>query len=248
MATRVAWSCCNLQHLDLPLLRASLKVMQQVVANSSPQGPASSTNGSTRGSSSSLRGLLSPQELACWYEVVRTVTDAAAVNQDMVLALQVPPQLALHMQDAWVAQQGPAHLTDFQQQVLTTLKAMGESCYALVPTRDGQCVVDVLLVAKKQGNVAVLLEVPGCFTANAPHLPLGPTVARWNALLRRGCRVRGHGPSVVGLGLLFWHAALWLGQLVLVLSWQSACWSSSCCCLLMLLIQPFPLPPPLYHS
>jgi hypothetical protein len=193
MATRLAWSCCNLQHLDLPLLKAALQLMQQAAAHSTPQGPTSSS------SSSSIRGLMSPQELGCWYEVVRTVTDAAAVNQEMVLALQVPPQLALHMQNAWVSQQGPAHLTEFQQQVLTTFKTMGESCYALVPTRDGQCVVDVLLGAKmKQKNVAVLLEVPARFTANAPHLPLGPTVARWNALLRRGCQVRRHGPANCG--------------------------------------------------
>lgn len=53
---------------------------------------------------------------------------------------------------------------------------------------DGVCVIDVALNVHGK-RVALSIDGPQCFSANAPYAPLGETVARWRLIQSRGWKV-----------------------------------------------------------
>lgn len=103
--------------------------------------------------------------------------------------VKFPSTLLVAAQSAWTLQsQGQCRVSSTQLSIAHSLKALGLAPRLEVPTHDGLFLVDIALSVR---GVRVALEVDGPthFTSNAPHSPLGPTLARWRALRRRGWAV-----------------------------------------------------------
>lgn len=122
--------------------------------------------------------------------------------------------------------------------VISTPFQAGKRCRLNVAL-DGPLVVDVAFMRIPQygrkERVAIQLETPDMFAANAPHAALGPTAARWRALQSRGWQV---GCCTRGSSCCF-ACCPWLGETTAGMlsvpchkagALQSCGWQVGCCC------------------
>ncbi|WIA39327.1 hypothetical protein OEZ86_005440 [Tetradesmus obliquus] len=143
---------------------------------------------------------LSHQQLLAWFQVQFCLTDAevqfcltdAAVQLPELRSIGLPNQLLLAAHEAWSKDVSGQRLTAFHKEVHDALQQAGKRCRLNVAL-DGPLVVDVAFMRIPQygrkERVAIQLETPDMFAANAPHAALGPTAARWRALQSRGWQV-----------------------------------------------------------
>lgn len=153
----------------------------------------------------------SPHQLKRLFEVQSALTDAAVASRRDLLSLALPAALLVKARNAWVAQQRGGPLGDFKADVYTTLKELGMSASLSVPTSCGMHVLDAVVRlpnaawagggrgaggggvggarATVRTPLALVLDGPEAFAANAPGSALGETAARWRALQARGLRV-----------------------------------------------------------
>jgi hypothetical protein len=196
---RLAWACATAQHIDAPFLGRALAWLAAA-------GPGAG---------------LGPAQLARLYDVQCALTDAAACARPELLGMSPPHGLLHDAHEAWLARRAAGRGAPgrapraFQAEVHEALGRLGLPAALEVPTACGMHVVDVLVRARGAASrapgappraagtprLAITLDGPGAFAANAPGAALGETAARWRALQARGLRVR-RAPGGVPQGLL----------------------------------------------
>lgn len=91
---------------------------------------------------------------------------------------------------AWSETSTQSIVSAAQQEVYETLADSGRRAVLEHSTPDGLFCIDIALFrpSAHHPKLRIALEVDGDqhFTSTPPHLPLGPTLARWRSLQRRG--------------------------------------------------------------
>jgi hypothetical protein len=121
------------------------------------------------------------------------IQDAAAADPARAAARLpplMPPALAAAARRAWVHEAWSCvRVSAFQRELAAALAAMGLAPRLEHATADGLFLVDVAVLAPGGRRFAFEADGPLHFSRNAPHGPLGHSIARcgW----RPGCRLRG---------------------------------------------------------